>query len=183
MYFEIIRGTVVIVLELQLPVQSVPITTKVVSSNSVHDELYQIQHYVIKFVSDLRQVGGFNFSTNKTDRHDITEIFFKVALNTINQPSNNRFEGLPGYLTGLKSKSVLSYVLFLLFQKRYSCNGLKKKWILQDIYRIRNSNIWNPIVSCHNIVYVVPERQCCYTHFCICTFPNISRRSGSLSEP
>jgi hypothetical protein len=43
-----------------------------------------------KFVSDLGQVGAWLslgtlvFSTNKTDRHDITEIFFKVALNTIN---------------------------------------------------------------------------------------------------
>jgi hypothetical protein len=43
----------------QLPVQSVPITTKVVSLNPVHGEVYSIQHYVIKFVSDLRQVGGF----------------------------------------------------------------------------------------------------------------------------
>ena len=42
-----------------LPVQSVPITTKVVSSNSIHGEIYSIQHYVIKLVSDLRQVGGF----------------------------------------------------------------------------------------------------------------------------
>jgi hypothetical protein len=40
-------------------VQSVPITTKVVSSNPVHGEVYSIQHYVIKFVSDLRQIGGF----------------------------------------------------------------------------------------------------------------------------
>jgi hypothetical protein len=39
--------------------QSVPITTKVVSLNSVHGEVHSIQHYVIKFVSDLRQVGGF----------------------------------------------------------------------------------------------------------------------------
>ena len=39
--------------------QSVPITTKVVSSNPEHDEVYSIQHYVIKFVSDLRQVGSF----------------------------------------------------------------------------------------------------------------------------
>ena len=46
-------------LDLQLHVQSVPITTKVVSSNPVHGEVYSIQHYVIKFVSDLRQVGGF----------------------------------------------------------------------------------------------------------------------------
>jgi hypothetical protein len=39
--------------------QSVPITTTVMSSNPVHGEVYLIQHYVIKFVSDLRQVGGF----------------------------------------------------------------------------------------------------------------------------
>ena len=43
-----------------------------------------VQHYVIKFVSDLRQVGSrFSpvSSTNKTDRHDITEILLKVVLN------------------------------------------------------------------------------------------------------
>jgi hypothetical protein len=40
-------------------VQSVPIITKVVSLNLVHGKVYLIQHYVIKFVSDLRQVGGF----------------------------------------------------------------------------------------------------------------------------
>ena len=51
--------------------------------------VYSIQDYVIKFVSDLLQVGGFlrysGFSTNKTDhgRHDVTEILLKVALNTI----------------------------------------------------------------------------------------------------
>jgi hypothetical protein len=43
----------------QLHVQSVPITNKVVSLNPVHGEVYLIQHYVIKFVSDLRQVGIF----------------------------------------------------------------------------------------------------------------------------
>ena len=31
----------------------------VVSSNPAHGEVYSIQHYVIKFVSVLRQVGGF----------------------------------------------------------------------------------------------------------------------------
>ena len=48
-------------LDIQLPVQSVhmPITTNVVSLNPVHGEVYSIQHYVIKFVSDLRHVGGF----------------------------------------------------------------------------------------------------------------------------
>ena len=37
----------------------VPIPTNVASSNTVHGEVYSIQHDVIKFVSDLRQVGGF----------------------------------------------------------------------------------------------------------------------------
>ena len=40
--------------------QSVPITTKVVSSNPVHGEVYSIQHYAIKFVSDLRQLSNFS---------------------------------------------------------------------------------------------------------------------------
>ena len=39
-------------MDLQLPVQSVPVTTKVVSLNPAHGK-------VIKFVSDLRQVSGF----------------------------------------------------------------------------------------------------------------------------
>jgi hypothetical protein len=39
--------------------QSVPIITKVVSSKSTHGKMYSLQHYVIKFVSELRQVGGF----------------------------------------------------------------------------------------------------------------------------
>jgi hypothetical protein len=71
-------------------VQSVPISTKVANLNPAHGEVYSIQHYEIKFVSDLRQVGGFfpgNLisSTNKTDCHYITEILLKVALNAINQ--------------------------------------------------------------------------------------------------
>ena len=46
-------------LDLQLPVQSVPITTKVVSLDPIHGEVCSIQHYMINFVNDLRQVGGF----------------------------------------------------------------------------------------------------------------------------
>ena len=65
-----------------------PITTNVVSLNPVHGEVCSIQDYVIKFDSDLRQVSGFlQFtSSNKTDRHDITEILLEVVLNNINQP-------------------------------------------------------------------------------------------------
>ena len=69
---------------LQLTVQSVPIIIEVVCSSPVHDEVYSIQHYVIKFVSDLRQVYGFLWapvsSINKTEHHNILEIMLKVAL-------------------------------------------------------------------------------------------------------
>ena len=41
-------------LDLQLPDQSVSINTNIVSSNLAHGEVYTMQLYVIKFVSDLR---------------------------------------------------------------------------------------------------------------------------------
>jgi hypothetical protein len=50
-----------------------------------------MQHYVIKFVSDLRQVDGFlrllRFSPPIKLTHEIAEILLKVVLNTINQPT------------------------------------------------------------------------------------------------
>ena len=72
-----------------VPVQSVPITTKIVSSNPAHGEVYSIQDYVIKCVSNLWQDNGFFLSgtpvssTNKTDRHNIAEILLNSSLNTI----------------------------------------------------------------------------------------------------
>ena len=39
--------------------QCLPPFLKVVSSNPAHCEVYAIQHYVIKFVSDLLRVSGF----------------------------------------------------------------------------------------------------------------------------
>ena len=35
------------------------ISTKGVDSNPAHCDVYSIQHYVMKFVNDLRQVDGF----------------------------------------------------------------------------------------------------------------------------
>jgi hypothetical protein len=57
-----LTGAVMVVIawfELQLPMQSVPITTKFLSLNPAHGKVYSIQYYVIKFVSDLWQVGCF----------------------------------------------------------------------------------------------------------------------------
>ena len=53
------RGRDRMVVGLITTMQSVPITTKVMSSNLVDKEVYSMQHYVIQFVSDLRQIGGF----------------------------------------------------------------------------------------------------------------------------
>jgi hypothetical protein len=36
--------------------------------------------------------GTSIFSNNKTDRHDKTEILLKVALDTINQPTNHQLK-------------------------------------------------------------------------------------------
>ena len=67
----------------------VMVITKVVSlyPSQVGYTRYNIMHYVIKFVSDMAgqwfSPGTPVSSTNKTDRHDITEILLKVVLNTI----------------------------------------------------------------------------------------------------
>jgi hypothetical protein len=53
---------------------------------------------VIKFVSDLLQDGGtLVSSTNKTDRHDITELLLKVALNTIKQTNSAQGQNMVLY--------------------------------------------------------------------------------------
>jgi hypothetical protein len=50
------REVVVMVGFTTIYMQSVPITTKVVSLNPTHDRLYSIQHYVIKVFRYLRQI-------------------------------------------------------------------------------------------------------------------------------
>jgi hypothetical protein len=77
-----LEGAVVVVivsyLDLQLPVQSVPIKITVVSSNPTLAEVYSIQYYLIKKIP-----GTSVSSPDNTDCRDITEILLKVALNTI----------------------------------------------------------------------------------------------------
>ena len=58
-----------------------------------HGEVYLIQQYVIKVCQRLTTGCWFSpctpvSSTNKTDRHNITEILLKVALNTINHANH-----------------------------------------------------------------------------------------------
>ena len=53
----------------------------VVSSNPAHGEVYSIQHYVIESFRSVVFNGYSCSPTSKTDRHDITDILLKVALN------------------------------------------------------------------------------------------------------
>jgi hypothetical protein len=55
---------------------SVPITTKVMSSNLVPEEVYSIQHYVIKYVSDLRQIDVQDL--RKLKRYDYSAFRLKL---------------------------------------------------------------------------------------------------------
>jgi hypothetical protein len=68
-------------------------STEVSNNESAVINVNNYQHYVIKFVSDLRQVGGFlqvlRFPPQiKLTAMIITEIWLKVALNTIKQTNN-----------------------------------------------------------------------------------------------
>jgi hypothetical protein len=132
---------IVWLLDLQLPVQSVLIATKVASLNPAHDWVYSKQHYVIMFVSDLRQfsLGTSVSSTNKTDCHDVTEILLKVALNTINLNQTKHFlsTSLPIILNKPKIWCV----------PVYSELGISKKNVYACRFRILNKL---------NILYNIP---------------------------
>jgi hypothetical protein len=67
-------------------IQSVPITTKVVSSNPAHVRCtrYNIMWSSFSVTCDRSVVS----STRKTDSHDIIEILLKVAFST-KKPTNN----------------------------------------------------------------------------------------------
>ena len=81
--------------------QSVSITTKVVSLNPIHDEV------------------------NKTDHHDITEIFLKVALNTINQTKPSHFVCHQHRFNFMHFNFILqkqAVMLVIIFTTTYICN-------------------------------------------------------------
>jgi hypothetical protein len=93
------------------------ITTKFVSSNSTHDEVYLIEHYENKFVNNLSKVGCFlrshQFPTPiQTDHHNIAEMCLKVVLNTFLCLYSKKSKVGETWTYHLEAKSILTFCLF-----------------------------------------------------------------------
>ena len=92
-------------------------------------EVYLIQHYVIKFVSDLRQVDGFLgspiSSTNKTDCHDINVVESGVKHHKPNQTySINRCDIINVYRVHIINMYYLHYDKGMLeYQEKIKSSG------------------------------------------------------------
>ena len=87
--FDNVQGAFMVVvvwqLDLQLPVQLVPITINIVNLNPAHGNVYSIQLHVFKFVSDIRQDGGFfRVLLFPPPIKPTATIITEILLNTIN---------------------------------------------------------------------------------------------------
>ena len=130
LYFKVklstIIGAVVVIivwwLDLHLPMQSVPITTNIVSSNPAHDEEFSIQHYVIKFVSDLRFPPPINLTA--------TIILLKVALNTISLTPQRTY-GFPR--NHKKNGFTLEFSIYHILYDPYPCTRHKLYQVNTDL--------------------------------------------------
>ena len=96
-------------LDLKLLMQSVPITINVslnpTQARCTRRNTIIICDKVCQWIATGRwfSPGTPVYSTNKTDSHDITEIFLKVALNTINLTKPKSF------LSGSDTKTIINY--------------------------------------------------------------------------
>ena len=121
--------------------QSVPITTKVLSLNPIYGELYSIQYYICDKVSYFQHVSGFLqvlgvSSTNKTDRQDITEKLLKVAF--IHHKPNLTCAGIYFFPFYLYSKAYLPWAVVCLVSscitREHNCwrwsTQQRRKWVL-----------------------------------------------------
>ena len=126
-----------------------PITTDVESSNLDQGEVRN--HYVIKFVSDLRQVCGPPVSsTNKTDCHNITEIYQTQSNKQTNiyryyNVKVSYFELFPGSASAI-STSITSASIFLSFTALAKAKAQifnEELTSTNNITQIRNKDLTN----------------------------------------
>ena len=70
------------------------ITTNVVSSNPAHGEVYSIQHYVMKFASDLH-IKKINLSTRiEFFTYDAFDNYTLTSSSSFLYPPQANFEGI-----------------------------------------------------------------------------------------
>jgi hypothetical protein len=153
------------VVDLQQPVQSVPITTKLwdILGIALCDKVCQ------RLAADQWFSPGTAVTfINKTDCHEIAEILLKVALSTINQPTllykyraNSPLSSAGLYinvcltcqiLSKIISTSILNSLIYLLFYKLFSD---QKYWALAmcivklNFISNRKTSFWSPRMSIH----------------------------------
>jgi len=160
----------------------VPITTKVASSNPDHGEVYSKQHYVIKFVSDLRQVGGcirllrFLHHLNWPLRYNWIIVESGVKHHNLN--SHNIFYNMQLYLIiSLSVSCIINNYLYLFWD--YYMNGSPITAQYMNMCGLRTANIWigrrfQATVALHTKFYQTNPTWKLYTldykskHTCCC---------------
>ena len=126
------------------------------SSNPVDGKVYSMQHYIIKFFSNLP--GTPVFFTNKTDRQDIAEIMLRVALNTISLAPNP-----------LIWKNPSSAGVF--YQQSLFCIIDLHAIVYLSIFFLNRNLIWGLDLNLIGIISDSPIFYCKYISCCGCTFP------------
>ena len=101
--------------------QSVPITTKVMSSNPAHGEVYTLCDKVCQwFVTGRWFFPGTPVSaTNKTDRHDITEIVLSDVKHNKPNPIKKGKYMIETPSINLKKKPLKLWFLFFIWKYQW----------------------------------------------------------------
>ena len=133
-----------------------PITTKGVSSNLVHGEVYSIQHYAIKFVSELRQVGvicsvysGFLHLWNWPPRYNWNIVESGVKHYKPNQiishdDSYRHLQTRRGkwWIIILTNNMYILYNYSLLLRSIWVFMDLKNQYSPQPIFKVHKNSYW-----------------------------------------
>jgi hypothetical protein len=121
-------------------VKSVVTTTKVVSLYSANGMVYSIQHYMIKFVSDFRQISGFLPSK------DTYKLWLTKHKNSNQCRRQNILRPRQGHLLVYHTTSDYPFDIFILFLNNspitISCcvTVYLILWIPDNIYRLLKLN-------------------------------------------
>ena len=111
----------------------VPVTTKVESSNPVHGEVYSIQQYVIKFASDLQQVGGFLWFLPPIN---LPRCYLNIVKSGINHHNPNKYTILcSDHLYGLHYTFASFRRICLIFYRKIWGIKLDKIFVFKGVWK------------------------------------------------